>query len=134
MHQAFSSSLNIITIQKKAAIKAFSPTDFGAKPNRKAFKVEINLIVRNPIYIISLLSFIVFALQSNPGFSLLTTFLYNLLSFLSGASDWFGKPMVELDNVPLDVFLINTAGLYKPQSLRLVYLCLPQGCHTVSHV
>lgn len=51
-------------------------------PKQKALKVKINLIVRNPIYVITIIPLIVFSLQSNPGFPLVTTFLYVALSLL----------------------------------------------------
>lgn len=87
------------------------------------------LIVRNPIYIISLISFIVFSLQSNPGFPLVTTFLDIALSSLSRASDWISTPppmrcywkWFVVDDVLLDVFLITAARIRNTSLEPVIY-------------
>lgn len=101
-------------------MKAFSSNDFGSRSNRTAYEVKkINLIVRNPIYIISLLSLEVLALQSNPGFPLVTHFLRHRSLFFKQsarldfqvAANEVLLEAVALDDVLLAVFLINAAGL-----------------------
>lgn len=97
-------------------MKAFSSNDFGSRSNRTAYEVKI---VRNPIYIISLLSLEVLALQSNPGFPLVTNFLRHRSLFFKQsarldfqvATNEVLLEAVALDDVLLAVFLINAAGL-----------------------